>query len=418
MLRNERLFRTLLILGICCALVYLGRFLWDVGRSLANLLLLLALAWLVAFVLRPIAQWLHHLKVPTPVVSWVRDRWGDHPADQLQEVHIPYGLAVLSLYLLLLFFLVLATVLAVPGVIKQLGQLTYQVPSYIEQIPGWWEGIQNTIVHRFNVDPETLAKAVPIERFTQEAALVLPDIIGNAVAVAQRIAGGLVGVSLMLILSLYMMLDAKRLSDQFYRLVPLRYQDDFQFIFRSFDRAFGGFLRGQVLMVLITILFTGAVMRLFALQFTMVTSILSGLVMFIPELGAPIALFAPSIASALQDSDATVPLFIIVFTFQQILLRLLMPQILGEAIGMPPLLVLVSVLVSVKVMGFWGFFFGVPLAGALYIITVVALEQVKHATDARDLQRQTEETAQHATDAQNLRRQAEEKVQRAVDPYE
>ena len=399
MVRDERLVRTLVILGICCAVVYLGRFLWEIGQSLANLILLLALAWLVAYVLGPVVQWLYRLRIPKHTIEWVGNRWGDRPAKRLQVVNIPYGLAVLLIYFLLLVILIAAIVLAVPGIIKQLGQLANQVPDYIEQVPDWWVGIQATIVRRFNVDPETLAKVVPIDRFAAEATSALPDIIGNAVTVMQTIASGVASVSLMLILSLYIMIDARRVSDQFYRLVPLRYEDDFQFIFNTFDRTFGAFLRGQVLMVVITVIFTGAVMRLFNLQFTMVTAILAGLAMFIPELGAPIALFAPSVASTLQGSDATIPLFIIVLVFQQILLRLVMPKILGEAMGMPPLLILVSVLVSATVLGFWGFFFGVPLAGALYIIGVVTLERVKQTADAQDQQRHDQEQAHHIADA-------------------
>jgi predicted PurR-regulated permease PerM len=398
MLRDERLVRTLVILGICCASVYLGRFLWDIGHSLANLILLLALAWLVAYVLGPIAQWLNRLRTPERTIEWAASRWGERPAERLQAVHIPYGLAVLLIYLLVLVTLIAIVVLAVPGIIKQLGQLANQVPDYIDQVPDWWVGVQDTIVRRFDVDPETLTKAVPINRFAEEATSALPDIIGNAVTVVQTIVSGVANVSLMLILSLYMMIDARRVSDQFFRLVPIRYQDDFEFVFSTFDRTFGAFLRGQVLMVVITIIFTGVVMRLFGLQFTMITAIVAGLVMFIPELGAPIALFAPSVASTLQGSDATIPLFIIVLLFQQILLRLVMPKILGEAMGMPPLLILVSVLVSAKVLGFWGFFFGVPLAGALYIIGVVTLERAKQSADAHDQQRNDEQQARHVVD--------------------
>jgi predicted PurR-regulated permease PerM len=395
---DERLLRALLILGILSALIYLGRFLWDVGRSLSSLILLLALAWLVAYVLSPIAHWLNGISISASLIKGVRERWGDRPAERLVSAHIPYALAAVSLYLVILITVIAVTVLAVPGIIKQLGQLANQVPDYIEQVPEWWEGIQDAIVRRFDVDPETLGKAVPVDRFTQEATSALPDVIGNAVTVVQTVATGIANMSLMLILSLYMMLDSRRLSDQFYRLVPIRYQDEFQFIFGTFDRTFGGFLRGQVLMVVITIIFTGLVMRLFGLQFTLITAILAGLVMFIPELGAPIALFAPSVASALQGSDATIPLFIIVLVFQQILLRFVMPKILSEAIGMPPLLVLVSVLISARIAGFWGFFFGVPVAGAIYIIAIVTLEQIKQTTDAQDRQREVEEENRHAVD--------------------
>lgn len=387
---NERLIRALLILGLFCALVYLGKFLWEIGQGLSNLILLLAMAWLVAYVLSPIAQWLNRGPIPTPVLGWIRHRWGDRTADRLAMIRIPYALSAVLLYLLLLTSLVLTTVLAAPGIVKQLVQLGNQLPDYIQQIPGWWEGVQEGLVQRFNVDQETLVKVIPIERFVQEATSALPDVIGNAVTVVQRIVTGVANTLLVLILSLYIMLDGKRLSDQFYRLVPLRYQDEFQFVFSTINRTFGGFLRGQVLMALIQGVFTGFVMRLFGLQFTMITAILSGVLMFIPELGAPLAMAAPSVTSALQGSDATIPLLVIMLVFQQLLLRFVIPKIMSEAIGMPPLLILVSVLISAKVMGIWGFFFGIPVAGAIYTITIVALEQMKQAADAQDSQRQAE----------------------------
>jgi predicted PurR-regulated permease PerM len=344
------------------------------------------MAWLVAYVLGPIAQWLNQGPVPVSVQKWVQRRWGDQPAKHLATIRLPYGLAAISLYLLVLLTLILTTILAVPGIIKQLGQLANQAPEYIAQLPDWWDGIQTQIVERFNVDPVTLAKAVPIDRFTQEATAALPDILGNAVNVVQSIASGIANTLLVLILSLYIMLDGKRLSEQFYRLIPNRYQDEAEFVFDTIDRTFGGFLRGQVLMALIQGVFTGVAMRLFGLQFTMVTAILSGFIMFIPELGAPIAMLAPAVASAFQGSNATIPLLIIVLVFQQILLRFVIPKIMSEAIGMPPLVILVSVLVSAKIMGLWGFFFGIPVAGAIYTIAIVTLEQVKQTTDARHRQ--------------------------------
>jgi predicted PurR-regulated permease PerM len=396
MLTNDRLIRTLVILGIFCALIYVGRFLWEVGRNLSDLILLLALAWLVAYVLTPIAEWLNHGPIPQLAIDLVRQRWGDVPAGRLQSFRVPYWLAALILYLLVLFSLVLIVVLAVPGIIKQLGQLANQVPAVIEQIPDWWMGVQDAIVQRFNVDAETLAKAVPIDRFTQEATAALPNVIGNAVTVMQRVASGVANTLLVLIFSLYIMLDGKRLSAQFYRLVPVRYEDDFQFVFSTINRTFGGFLRGQVLMALLQGLFTGLLMRIFGLQLTMLTAILSGFLMFIPELGAPVAMLMPSAAAVLQGSDAAIPLLIIMLTFQQILLRFVIPKILSEAIGMPPLLILLSVLVSAKVMGLWGFFFGIPVAGAIYTITVVSLEELKQATDAQDRARREGETAGRA----------------------
>jgi predicted PurR-regulated permease PerM len=394
MLHNERLVRTLLILGIVSALVFLGSFLWEIGRNLADLLLLLAMAWFVAYVLTPVAEWLNSGPIPGFVVNWARRRQWDWLANRMDDFYIPYGLAAVLLYIFVLLILVLAIVLLVPGIIKQLGQLANQVPKVIQNIPEEWQGIQDALVRRFNVDPVTLANVLPVGRFTEQLTAALPNVIGNAILVAQRVVNGVANTLLVLILSLYIMLDRKRLSEQLNRLVPLRYQDELQFVFSTVDRTFGGFLRGQVLMALIQGVFTGLVMRIFGLQYTMITAILSGFIMFVPEVGAPIALLAPTAAAALQGSGATIPIFIIILTFQQILLRFIIPKILSESIGMPPLLILLSVLVSAKIMGLWGFFFGIPIAGALYTIVIVTLEEMKQASDAQYHVAQAKEPAE------------------------
>jgi predicted PurR-regulated permease PerM len=131
----------------------------------------------------------------------------------------------------------------------------------------------------------------------------------------------------------------------------------------------------------------------------MITAILSGALMFIPELGAPLAMLAPAIASVLQGSDATIPIIIIMLAFQQVLLRFIIPKFMSEALGMPPLLILVSVLVSAKIMGFWGFLFGIPVAGAIYTITIVSLEQIKQNADAQFQQRMAEGDTQQPLDS-------------------
>lgn len=391
---DERLRRTLFTLGIFCAVVYLGNFLWQISQVFSDLILLLSMAWLIAYVLQPVAQWINRQRVPESVQRQTHRRWGAAWAERAGAFHIPYNLAAVILYLLLLLSLVLTTVLLVPGIVNQLLSLANQLPGYIQDIPDWWQGIQDKIVQRFDVDSETLAQVIPIEDFVQEATSSLPRIAQNVVQVIQSVANGIANTFLVLILSLYIMLDGKRLSNQFHSLLPVRYQDESHFVFSTINRTFGGFLRGQLLMALIQGVFTGIAMQIFGLQYKMITSILSGLVMFIPELGAPLAMLLPASVSLVQGSQATIPLLITVFIFQQILLRLIIPHIMSEAIGMPPLLVLVSVLVSTKVMGFWGFFFGIPVAGAVYIITVFALEQIKQAIDQRDQDQPVEAQAQ------------------------
>jgi predicted PurR-regulated permease PerM len=46
-------------------------------------------------------------------------------------------------------------------------------------------------------------------------------------------------------------------------------------------------------------------------------------------------------------------------------------------VGMPALLILTAVMVSVRLIGFWGFIFGIPVAGALYTMGFFFLERYR-----------------------------------------
>ena len=54
-----------------------------------------------------------------------------------------------------------------------------------------------------------------------------------------------------------------------------------------------------------------------------------------------------------------------------------MPRIMSEVVGMPALLILTAVMISVRLIGFWGFVFGIPVAGALYTIGLYLLERYR-----------------------------------------
>jgi predicted PurR-regulated permease PerM len=93
---------------------------------------------------------------------------------------------------------------------------------------------------------------------------------------------------------------------------------------------------------------------------------------------------APSVASMIQGSDATIPLLFVMIIFQQALIRLIMPNLTSESIGMPPLLMMISVIIGAQLVGVWGFFFSTPVAAAIYIVVTTTLERMKQSFDAQD----------------------------------
>ena len=390
MLLDGRRERTFFTLGIFCALIYIGNSVAHVISRFSYPLLLLTLAWMVAFVLKPVAQWLDQGVVPDSMVEWVRRHWGDRHADLLNAFRIPYSLAVILMYFSMLLGMALMVLLVTPPLISQLTRLSKQLPEYVEQLPDWWEGVQDEIVARFNVDQQELDNLISVDELTARATSALPDVLERVIALLRGIASGVANTLLALTLSLYLMLDSQRMSDQLNRILPLRYRDELDFLNSTIRLAFGSFLLGKVVKGAIHAVFVIIVMSLFGVPYKMVTAIFTGLLMFIPQLGMPIAMVTPSAMALVQDSGSEIPLLIAMIVFQQILIRFIMPKLASEWTGMPPLLSMLAVIVGTIVLGMWGFFFSAPAATAIYLIAIHVLERWKKAVDARD-----GESAQH-----------------------
>ena len=69
-----------------------------------------------------------------------------------------------------------------------------------------------------------------------------------------------------------------------------------------------------------------------------------------------------------------------------------LPRVMSEAVGLHPLLVFAALLVSIKVAGFWGAFFGIPVAGVLWAMAVFFFErwQTEHPLNGDAAKDQTE----------------------------
>jgi predicted PurR-regulated permease PerM len=107
-------------------------------------------------------------------------------------------------------------------------------------------------------------------------------------------------------------------------------------------------------------------MLVFRLDFVLVASLFGGLFMLIPLMGGFLSLLPPLFVAPFEAPQIALGLVIALFIYQFIILNLVMPRLLSDSLGLHPLLVFAALLVGVKVAGFWGAFFGIPVAGVIW----------------------------------------------------
>lgn len=359
---NTRLTRVLLILLIILAGLFLAQMLWQLVSGLADQFLLFLLGWLVAFVLNPVVLLVSEHPIPHRLALALEPALGAERARQLGNWRVSRGVAVAVVYLALFLALLLLVAIFAPTAIVQLSLLAKQMPELMAQVPvaGAWAQDQFARfgVH-VNVQDVLSAGLAGLQSYAAQ-------LIQNALGIFTSLLGLFADLFFVLILGFIITLDSPRLLLGIKQVIPASIKNDIQFLGHSVDRTFGGFIRGQLIQALVQLLATVIVMSLFGLDFVLVASLFAGLFMLIPLVGPFLALLPPLLVVLLQSPGVAIWVLLILLIFQLGITNLLMPRLMSEAVGLHPLLVFAAIIFSIKIAGFWGAFFGIPVAGVLW----------------------------------------------------
>jgi predicted PurR-regulated permease PerM len=368
---RERLINFLLVLLIILAALFLAQMIWQLVSGYADLVLLFVLGWLVSFVLNPIVFELSGRPIPRPLERFLKSVFGEARAKLIIDLRLSRAAAVIIVYLVLVLAIVLSVALFVPTAVVQLSQLARRVPEYTAQLPqlsAWAQDQLARVGIRLNIEQAVQSGLGSLQTYVTAA-------IQNALGILTSVLGLLANLFFVLIISFIMTMDGPRLRHALVSRIPQKYHDDIHFFSQSVDHTFGGFLRGQLLQAILVLMGTAVAMTVLGLNYVLVASLFAGLLMLIPLIGPFLALIPPLIVVMLQTPELTLWLILALFIYQFVISNVLMPRVLSDSLGLHPLLVFASILVSVRVAGFWGAFFGIPVAGVLWAMALSFFER-------------------------------------------
>lgn len=202
----------------------------------------------------------------------------------------------------------------------------------------------------------------------------------------QAIGGAAVTVAgslfLIVILSLYAVLDFDGLLGGLRRIVPNRYATELTLVQESVGRAFGGFLRTQIILAFLQAALTVVVGVVFGLPYLYLTTVAGALAMLIPFFGPPLALLPPVLVAVVFRSEVALPAIVILVVVQTLLVNVAQPRLMKAGSGIHPILVLVALLLGAQIAGLWGALFGIPIAAVAsllvrYVVNRRAVDEVE-----------------------------------------
>jgi predicted PurR-regulated permease PerM len=180
--------------------------------------------------------------------------------------------------------------------------------------------------------------------------------------------GAIIGVVVDLLLTpvamFYLLRDWNIWLERIDDLVPRHLHARTTEIVTEVDRILAEFLRGQISVMLLMSAYYVLVLWLVGLQFALPIGIVAGMLVFVPYLGMVTGLVLATLAAVMQfTAFSDVVLVWAVFAAGQLLEGMVVtPWLVGERVGLHPLVVIFSLLAFGQLFGFFGLLLALPLA--------------------------------------------------------
>jgi predicted PurR-regulated permease PerM len=336
-------------------------------------------------------------------------------------------MAVVIAYFLALVGLGFVMFVAGGAITNEVSQITNEFPQTAVNIEDTLAGYQEALgLDRTQIDLVELFRTA-VAGFGDVAG----TIFDQAEEIARATLATLGSLVLILILSLYMLMDSERIGGKLTRAVPRQFSDEIEILERSVGRAFGGFLRTQVILAGLQAALVAVVGTIFGIPYLFLVGTLSSLAMLIPFFGPPLALIPPIVAAWIYVPQWFLVITIILVVVQTVVVNWLQPRLMQGALGMHPILVLVGLLVGAQVAGVWGALFGIPVIAVFNVFLNLVLwselpnaalpqeerlEDVSQATMVKVEREQiSDETHPHIHVHRSLRHDGSEEVDLVVD---
>jgi predicted PurR-regulated permease PerM len=318
---------TLVVVGVVVGVLAL----WK----LKVLIALLFLAFIVAAAMRPSVEWLHRRRVPRGVAIVV-------------HYLVAAGLVGLLLWLL------------VPRAATQ-----------IEEAVGG-NSLRAEARHETGWKHDAL---LALDRWLHDVPTA-GNVFNHALDATVLGFEILIGLFFVLAAAAYWVFERNRAIALVVSLLPRDKRRVVRDTWELIDLKLGAYVRGQLILICAVATVLSAAFFAIGLPYWLLVGVFAGVVEIVPVIG-PLAAGALAVGVGLTESwHLALAAGIVVLVVRIVEDYLVIPNVLGDAVGLSPLIVLVSVTATAILFGGWAVLLAIPLAAVLAtLVSVIVLEK-------------------------------------------
>ncbi len=284
---------------------------------------------------------------------------------KLEEIHVPFTLAVVIVFLAFVSLLSALVLVVFPLVWRQLMTL-------IDEFPGMLASGQQLLL----LLPEQYPSLISQEQMQEligvaavEVGQVGQKLVSLSLASVPNLFAIMIYLVLVPILVFFLLKDRDLLINWFVSHLPEK-RVFMTGIWREMDQQLANYIRGKFIEIVIVGVATYLGLVAFGVQYSALLGVLVGLSVLVPYIGAAVVTVPVVFIGMFQFglNDTFFYMLLVYGVIQALDGNVLVPLLFSEAVNLHPVAIIVAVLAFGGIWGFWGIFFAIPLATLLKAI--------------------------------------------------
>ncbi len=283
----------------------------------------------------------------------------DPIAKYFKRFKIPRIATVASVFIIIFGSIILFAMYALPTIADDLARLIAKLPTILEQfrIFGRDMGFKDISVYISELSKD-ISKG-------QILTVVKNSIVGagSAFGAAGALLGNVINFALTMIFAFYLAVQDDGIKNFLKLITPKFYEKYAVDLWLRSERKIGSWAKGQVIVAFIVSILTLIPLLLLEIPYATVFALLAFFGQLIPVVGLFISA-VPAVITTYFTKDMSAALLVLsVFLIvNQLENYIITPKIMNSVIGVPAIIILISVIIGAQLAGFWGVVIAVPIA--------------------------------------------------------
>ena len=276
------------------------------------------------------------------------------------------GLAVLVTMLLLTALTVAAFMILIPRMGVQIQEFVANLPTLQAQV----QASVQQITEQTSGMPASAKDAVQsaAKAAAQGFTAAMQQITQFVLAAGGAALGFGFNAFLGFIICIWLLLGGPDIAKWSLSVLPPAWREDARFMGITFDRSFGGYIRGTVINVTVTFVGCAVGFSLINLPYAIPLALFVGVLDVIPFVGPIIAGAVCVIVGFTVSPTLGVLTLIVVLIVEQSVDSVISPIVMGDAVEIHPLGILLALGIGGALAGLFGVLISIPAAAAMYSV--------------------------------------------------